>query len=521
MIVLHQIAEHVGGDERRESRPQSDVCDAQIEQRQKDADRLLLIPGENHGQGELVYTAAKGVRKRRCNFDGAEGIVALPYVHETGQAADGSQVQVVKAVFAAGQREHHRILRRLLHKLRVIVPAGTGAVASSNKEEMPDISGLHRFNNPVSQAKDRIVAKSCCHCSSPVDAGKGLILCVSAQGKGLLDNRRKVFISADMDNLRVGDHLRGKHPVRIAAGGRHQAVGRKENRGRDARKFLFLVLPGSAEISFQMEIFLQLRIPVSREHLAVCIHIDPFSLRLLKQQLQIQQVMPGDDDKGAFLHCKRHLRWNRRAEGLRVCLIQQLHAGKVVFSHLHDDRQQLFHAPVLPHGKQRLAEKPVQLLVRVAQSHGMVRIGRHAPYPEKDQGFQAANVLVGMPETREIVVPGFTAGGSAAGAHRRQLILILMDPSHELTDRIVMKIDVGDRGKQPFYKYLPCIIRVKSTSICGPGQPDQRPRQLILQPCGLFTLSAHALFPCTPGTSGCLFTLKAKHLLIHCHSPTT
>ena len=42
--VLDQIVQHIGRDERRQSGTETDIFDAQVQQRQQNAHRLLLIP---------------------------------------------------------------------------------------------------------------------------------------------------------------------------------------------------------------------------------------------------------------------------------------------------------------------------------------------------------------------------------------------------------------------------------------------------------------------------------------------
>ena len=42
--VFHQVIEHIGREERRQCGTQADVLDAQVQQGQQDAHRLLLVP---------------------------------------------------------------------------------------------------------------------------------------------------------------------------------------------------------------------------------------------------------------------------------------------------------------------------------------------------------------------------------------------------------------------------------------------------------------------------------------------
>ena len=81
--VLYEVVQHVWRDERRKRGAEADVLDAQMQQRQQDAHRLLLIPGKHHGQRQVVHAAAECVGKGNGNLNGAVGVVALSHVHQT------------------------------------------------------------------------------------------------------------------------------------------------------------------------------------------------------------------------------------------------------------------------------------------------------------------------------------------------------------------------------------------------------------------------------------------------------
>jgi len=89
--VFNQRIEHVWRDKRRESWAQAYVFNAQVKEGQQDSNRFLLVPGKNHGQRQLIYTAVKGIGQRCGNLDRGVGIVALPDVQEPGDAVDSAQ----------------------------------------------------------------------------------------------------------------------------------------------------------------------------------------------------------------------------------------------------------------------------------------------------------------------------------------------------------------------------------------------------------------------------------------------
>ena len=93
-----------------------------------------------------------------------------------------------------------------------------------------------------------------------VDAAHALAGVVSAQSKGLLDQRGEVLMAllvrGDVPQALVAHHRGGVHPVGVAGPGRHQAVGREQNRGGQCIELLLLVLPGGAEVAGQMGVLL-------------------------------------------------------------------------------------------------------------------------------------------------------------------------------------------------------------------------------------------------------------------------
>ena len=110
--------------------------------------------------GRSFTPQPKASARAQRDLNGAVGVVALSDVHQARQAADRAEVKVVEAVFAAGQRQHYGIGGRLLDKFRVVIAAGTCAVAAADQEEMPDRAGLHSLNDLIRHAQHRAVAQS-------------------------------------------------------------------------------------------------------------------------------------------------------------------------------------------------------------------------------------------------------------------------------------------------------------------------------------------------------------------------
>ena len=223
--------------------------------------------------------------------------------------------------------------------------------------------------------------------AAAVDAGERLVLVVAAKLQCLFDDRGEILVFTDVDDFGIGYHRRGEHTVGVARPWRHQAVCGEQHRRGDVGKLLLLVLPRRAEVALEVWVFLQLRIAVGWQHFAVRVDIHALARRLLQQQLQVVEIMAGDDDERPLLHRQRNGHGRGCAIALGVGLIQQRHALEVLLAHLHHDGQQLAHAPVLAHGKQRLGKEAVHSVVRIAQHHGVIGVRRHATHTEKDQGF--------------------------------------------------------------------------------------------------------------------------------------
>ena len=122
---------------------------------------------------------------------------------------------------------------------------------------------------------------ACGDLSAAVDAGEPRFLRVAAQSQRLVNNRGKILVRPDVNQLRVGYGLGGKHTVRVACLRRHEAVCGKEDRGGETREFLLLVLPRGAEVSLEVGVLFQLRVTVGGEHFAVGVDVDPLVFRLL------------------------------------------------------------------------------------------------------------------------------------------------------------------------------------------------------------------------------------------------
>ena len=380
---------------------------------------------------------------------------------------------------------------------------------------MPNRAGLDRLDDLICHAKYRATGKASRDGAAAVDAGEGFILGITAQLQSLFNHRGKVLICSDVRHFGVRHHRRGEHPVGIACFGRHQTVGGEQHRCGKFRKLLLLVLPRRAEIALEMGILFQFRIAVSGEHFAMGVDVDAFALSLLQQQLQVVEVMAGDDDERSLFHGQRNGNRHGRSVAFGVGLIQKRHALEVFLANLHHDRQQFLHAPVLANGEERLGKEAVHLVIGIPQDHGVMCISCHAAHAKQNEGFQASDILIGAPEQVHIVVAGASARGSAACAVGCQPRLFTMYPADQFPNRFFVEIHIGDRGKKSLDHQPPHLWRCLHTAVRGSGQSNQSASQLILKLCDIGGLAAYSRFSGTAGTGRCLLALKTKHFTFH------
>ncbi len=218
---------------------------------------------------------------------------------------------------------------------------------------------------------------------------------------------------------------------------------------------------------------------MSREHFAVGVDVDSFSFRLLKQNLQIPQVVAGNDNEGPFLHSQGYGGGDRVAVGFGVGLVQQGHALKVHFANLHDHWQQLLHTPVLTNGEQTFVEEVVYFFIGVAKHHGVIGVCRHAPQTEQNQRFEGTDVLVILPEPVHVILLRSSAGRGAGTASGNQGGLF---PAHSFDlpqDGFLVEIDIGQGGEQPL-DYSPVGGSGGGIGVGGPGKANQGSGELIL-----------------------------------------
>ncbi len=498
-----------------------------MEKREQDHHCLLLVPGEDHGQGQVVDTAVESARQRHRDLDGRVGVVALAHVKQPGDAADVAELQLVEAVLAAGKRQDDTVPGHLLGKLGVVVPAALGAVAAADEEEVLHRSPLHRLDHLVCNAEHGVVA----------EAHQDLL----ARGVGkagklqrLGDHRREVP-AVHVLHARPCHQPPGENPVDVGISRLLDAVGVEDYGAGELRELLVLVLPRAAEVAGQVRVFLQARVAVGREHLAMGVDVDPFPLGLFQQLLQHEQVVAGDQDGLARLRSQLHLRRHRAAEALHVGSVQHAHDRQVHLAALHGEPH-VVHEPQarVGGGGQRLVEEGVDLVVVLAQDLAVVCVGCHALQSVNQDFDGGTDVLVLVQRQNAVLltllhqVPcrrpgrwavvelaGLDAVCRAEGALVKSPGLLLhfeaLPDGRFKAGRI--EVHVGDRGEQTFQHEdvdLP-VTRTVFTGFIGIDcQSLETVQQVVLQGRNLRLLAAHAHYVASDSLCS-LLALMTEH----------
>ena len=251
------------------------------------------------------------------------------------------------------------------------------------------------------------------------------------------------------------------------------------------------------------------------QHLAVRVDVDAFSGGLLEQELEVVQVVPGDDDEGSLFNGQRDDGGNGVAVGFGIGAVEQGHTAEVVFPDFEDDGQELLHVEILADGEQRTGKEAVQFFVLIAEDHCVVRVGGHAADTEKNERFEAADILVRGPELAHVIVGIASAGTAAGGAAGDKAVVLGVDTGDKIADRGGVEVDIGDGGEQAVDDEAPRVrVGVRVTVGCA-GKTDERTGQLVLELRNLGALAADAGCAGAAGAMGGLLTLITKHLLIH------
>ena len=258
--------------------------------------------------------------------------------------------------------------------------------------------GVDHLRGAVAQ---RLVGKAGGQDMSAVDATHAPVGAVSAQGQRLVDEGGEILaalpILRDVFQSGIAHHRRGIDTVGIAGTGRHDAVGGHQNGCGKAVELALLVLPGGAEVSGQLRVFSQPRIPVGGQHLAVGVHVDTGACRLLQQLVQVLQIVAGYHDERPPTDVRVDLCGRRVTEGGGVGLVQQGHALIVYQTKFRDEGQPLLNGVLLPQGAQPLVEPLADCLILLPKAESVMGIGCHTLHAEQQCGAQRHDVRIAAP----------------------------------------------------------------------------------------------------------------------------
>ena len=160
-------------------------------------------------------------------------------------------------------------------------------------------------------------------------------------------------------------------------------------------------------------------------------------------------------------------------------------------------------------------EQDVVPFIRITKNSCVVSIGRHPADPEQDQGFQATDIFIGVPETGHVIVVVSAAGRRAGRAGGNQRLFFRMYLVDQRLNRGLIEVHVGDGGEQTFDEQLVCVfgrLRITFRRSC---KTDQCAGQLILQSSNIRLFAANTCAAGTAFASGCLLTLETKHFSVH------
>jgi len=352
-----------------------------VQQGQQNGNGLLFVPTEYDGQGQVIHAAIEGARKRHRDLDRAVGVIALADVEQARDAADIAEFQFIEAVFAAGQRHDHAIVRNAGGQVGVVVPAGLGAVAAANQEETADLAGLDRVDNRAGNIHHGIAPET------DGDVLLRLVFGKPVRGEGRLDHGGKVAVR-NMGDPRPMYQAAGENPGLITLAGLLDAVRGHEDGAREGIEFLGLVLPRAAIVAHEVLVLLKPRVGQAGEHFTVGVYIDPLALGLFQQFFQILKIMTGNQDALAF--------YGRRlgmSIGARIRRVKHFHDAQVRRARFERAADQGVHIAFLP-GKEgeRIVGEGVDVIVFDTQYHRVIGIGGHALQAVQDEFLQSRHI---------------------------------------------------------------------------------------------------------------------------------
>ena len=281
-----------------------DVLHAKVEQGKQNDDRLLLIPRDIVYHGQLVHIIeTEHFLQLQCDEGERVGIVALSRIEHARNAADIAEILLDVLVLCAARRQDHRILRQCLSEVRIVLTRFHTAVAARHHDELLDRAAPHCLDDLVRHGKDLLMGK-------PADDLACLELRRGCALLRTLNHGCEILLAVHEGNMRAAlntDRRRRKEAILVAVLRRYNAVRRHEDRSVELLELLLLLPPRIAVVADEIVVLLELRIVVRGDHLAVRVDINARALRLLKEALEILEIMPRDENAGTAADAELHL----------------------------------------------------------------------------------------------------------------------------------------------------------------------------------------------------------------------
>ena len=215
----------------------------------------------------------------------------------------------------------------------------------------------------------------------------------------LLDDRAEILDLAvgriDVLEAREADATRGPDSVLIAVLRRNQAVRGHENRAVEGLELFLLLPPSVAVVARKVRVLLEERIVVCREHLGVRVDIDTGALGLVKQHLEILQVVTRNQDARVLADADVDLGDLRVAVSAGVCAVKKRHALDTVLTGLQGQRDEIVDREAVIEGLcERLLQEAIHFLVLTEQCVCVLRVSREALESVGDKLAEGSHILI-------------------------------------------------------------------------------------------------------------------------------
>ena len=143
-------------------------------------------------------------------------------------------------------------------------------------------------------------------------------------------------------------------------------------------KLLLLSPPRITIVAHQVLVCLQLRIIMSRQHLAVSIDIDAYAFRLAQEIFDVTQVVSTNQDARVLPHSNIHLSYLRTAISFGIRLVEQSHHIDSRLASFKHQVEEFIHRYIrLGNHSQGMSYEGDNAIIGLTQPCGVLIISRH------------------------------------------------------------------------------------------------------------------------------------------------